>query len=117
MGRRDQVHGGVSREQGDVGEGGEPLQQGDLDRLARGVAHVEDAGDGMSPLAGEGEFFRAPVEGHLGLFDEQAVDQVGTLFRQDPHGGGIAQAGAGAQHVFNEQLWRVLFPAGEMSVT
>ena len=66
------------------------------------AAGVEDAGDGVGALAGEGDLAVEGVEGDAEA--DEVVDAVGGLVGEDAGGFGVDEAGAGGDGVVEVKL-------------
>ena len=109
VGGGQQVHRGVTGQEGDVRVGAHRLDQGDLDGLAGVIRHVQDARDRMAALARQRKLaVFGEIKLDRGTLEQDYVDALWALHGQDVHRDRVAVVVAGANDVLSQERRRVV---------
>ncbi len=107
--RRQQVHGGMPREQRHIGMGLQRLDEREFDGLARVVGGVGDARHAVAALQRQRKgAVRIAVECDVHAVEQNTLERAGPVFGQKAHGLRVAMAGPCALDVLSQQIGGVL---------
>ncbi len=114
VGRRQQVHGRVRRQDAHVGARTERLYEFGLDGLARSVGSVQNSLGGVGGLADVLQLVAvAACEGDAQPLDQELLHEARPLGSEDAHGAAVVEAIACGDEVLRQERGRVVDSAAD----